>query len=238
MTRIFVTWTAAGYHSWPDSPDRAYLRDTHRHLFNFRVELDVKHADREVEFHDVLDLCRNLTPADKDYGEASCEQIASWIASEVERVVGAGRHVVVQVSEDGECGTLVDTARGKTLTTVAKTFTFDAAHQLPNHNGKCANLHGHTYRVEVCVAGDVNRRAGESSEGMVLDFCEIKDVWKRDLEPLLDHRNLNESIGESCWPTTAENLAAYILHGFRAAGVLACEVSVWETPTSRATVRI
>jgi 6-pyruvoyltetrahydropterin/6-carboxytetrahydropterin synthase len=42
--------------------------------------------------------------------------------------------------------------------TVRKCFTFDAAHQLPNHGGKCRHPHGHTYKVEVALTGPMPRR--------------------------------------------------------------------------------
>ena len=50
-------------------------------------------------------------------------------------------------------------------TSVTRCFTFEAAHQLPWHPGKCRNLHGHGYRLEVTVEGPVN------DDGMVLDFA-------------------------------------------------------------------
>jgi 6-pyruvoyltetrahydropterin/6-carboxytetrahydropterin synthase len=124
------------------------------------------------------------------------------------------------------------------FTEVAKKWTFDAAHHLPDHSGKCRNEHGHTYTVEVSVRGSVQPTRGRSDDGMVLDFGDLSNVWKVALEPLLDHQNLNQSIGDrGCWPTTAENLARWIGEGFTANGIAVASVSVWETPTSRATVR-
>ena len=55
---------------------------------------------------------------------------------------------------------------------VGKQFSFDAAHQLVGHFGKCANLHGHTYKVEVVLTGSINDSG--SSEGMVVDFYHVK----------------------------------------------------------------
>jgi hypothetical protein len=60
-------WTAPASHRWADAAgERAYLAERYRHLFHFRVELDVGHDDREVEFHDRLDACREITPAGAD----------------------------------------------------------------------------------------------------------------------------------------------------------------------------
>lgn len=76
---------------------------------------------------------------------------------------------------------------------VGKTFTFDAAHRVLRHEGKCHNLHGHTYRLEIDLDGpvlesprDVNGN-DNPSYGMVLDFYELGRFWKEWLEPMVDH---------------------------------------------------
>ena len=75
--------------------------------------------------------------------------------------------------------------------TIQKDFgTFSAAHQLPNHGGKCRNLHGHEYRVVGEFAlpdGRIDTDYHSPSEGMVVDFGVIKDVYKREIETRLDH---------------------------------------------------
>jgi 6-pyruvoyltetrahydropterin/6-carboxytetrahydropterin synthase len=107
---------------------------------------------------------------------------------------------------------------------IGKTFTFDAAHRLQSHDGKCKNLHGHTYQVEVIVGTrpeDGLFKEGPQ-EGMVLDFGELSRWWK-PLEITLDHRvileaddPLNEALAGLTpitnfnWPPTAENLALWI----------------------------
>lgn len=73
------------------------------------------------------------------------------------------------------------------MTQIFKEFTFDAAHQLPDHEGKCANLHGHTYKLQVCVSGPIKQSLGAPDDGMVVDFSVISDIWKTRLEPRLDH---------------------------------------------------
>ena len=74
---------------------------------------------------------------------------------------------------------------------IFKILRFEAAHLLPNapEGHKCGRLHGHSYRVEVHVAGPV----GEES-GWVIDFAEIKAAFKPLLKQL-DHRYLNEIEG-------------------------------------------
>lgn len=76
---------------------------------------------------------------------------------------------------------------------------FDAAHSLPGYEGKCANLHGHTYRVEMVIEGPV----GE--DGFVMDFYRLKNILKAALQDL-DHRCLNDLLPNP----TAENIAEMI----------------------------
>jgi len=77
---------------------------------------------------------------------------------------------------------------------------FSAAHSLPRYPGKCRNLHGHTYKVEVIVEGDK-----KPDTECVADFSELKAVVKEVLE-LVDHRYLNEIIE---YPTS-ENIALFL----------------------------
>jgi 6-pyruvoyltetrahydropterin/6-carboxytetrahydropterin synthase len=109
--------------------------------------------------------------------------------------------------------------------TIAKTFSFEAAHQLPNHAGKCAQLHGHSYRVEVRCYGDVNGETGDSDEGMVLDFATLKEAWQ-ELHVQVDHRCLNDVLP---FPTTAENLAGWVLTEMHRRVPQVVSVRLWET---------
>ncbi|MGB2729067.1 MAG: 6-carboxytetrahydropterin synthase QueD [Halobacteriota archaeon] len=77
---------------------------------------------------------------------------------------------------------------------------FSAAHSLPRHPGKCKNLHGHTYKVEVVVEGEKK----EDTE-CVADFSEVKALVEEVLE-LVDHKFLNELIS---YPTS-ENIALFL----------------------------
>ena len=119
-------------------------------------------------------------------------------------------------------------------TTIGKTFRFEAAHQLPNHAGKCAQLHGHSYRVDVQVSGEVRPADGSSGEGMVLDFAALKDAWK-PIEARVDHRCLNDVLPEM--PTTAENIAGWMLAQLRVTVPGVCAVRVWETESCWAEAR-
>jgi len=70
---------------------------------------------------------------------------------------------------------------------------FDAAHRLPNYNGKCASLHGHRWEVEVEVKGQ-----SDPVTGMLIDFTIIKHIIDQ-----YDHKHLNDFIENP----TAENIA-------------------------------
>jgi 6-pyruvoyltetrahydropterin/6-carboxytetrahydropterin synthase len=119
---------------------------------------------------------------------------------------------------------------------VSKTFTFDAAHHLPNYDGPCKRVHGHTFKVELVFDGEKNPKTG-----MVVDFKLIKDIWVKDIEPKLDHRDLNEILDNP----TAENIAQWIftrivsfVTKFWNYDVDLISVAVWESPTSCARYRI
>ena len=83
---------------------------------------------------------------------------------------------------------------------MTRSFTFDAAHQLPWHAGKCRNLHGHTYRLEVGVEGPV------SEHGIVWDFADLNELVRREVLDRFDHQYLNDLMDNP----TAELIAADI----------------------------
>jgi 6-pyruvoyltetrahydropterin/6-carboxytetrahydropterin synthase len=108
---------------------------------------------------------------------------------------------------------------------IFKEFTFEAAHRLPcvPDDHKCWRLHGHSYRVEVHIAGSV-----DAGHGWVTDFADINEAF-RPVHDQLDHRYLNEVDGLD--NPTSENLARWIW--FRLEGVLPLSrVIVRETCTS------
>jgi 6-pyruvoyltetrahydropterin/6-carboxytetrahydropterin synthase len=96
------------------------------------------------------------------------------------------------------------------MITVTKVFKTDASHILPDHHGKCQNLHGHTYTYEITVARGYGNDALDykgPARGMVVDFGDLTDYWKKELEPKLDHVHLNDSLG--IYPT-AEMIALWV----------------------------
>ncbi|MFC2162529.1 6-carboxytetrahydropterin synthase QueD [Candidatus Altiarchaeota archaeon] len=82
----------------------------------------------------------------------------------------------------------------------ARIFYFDAAHHLPDYQGKCEHVHGHTYRLEVVIASDVG------ADGMVMDFNDIKKIVIESIVDRLDHMDLNELMDNP----TAESIASWI----------------------------
>lgn len=115
--------------------------------------------------------------------------------------------------------------------TVTKQFQFHAAHQLPNHAGKCRNLHGHTYQVDVSVTGEIRTCDGSTDEGMVIDFDRLKEAWV-PIDEALDHKYLNDVLETP----TAERIALWILDRLLEGGLEQVGVCVWETQTSCAEV--
>lgn len=128
---------------------------------------------------------------------------------------------------------------------VCKQFSFDASHQLVGHFGKCANLHGHTYKLEVSLTGAIHEEG--SSEGMVVDFYHVKK-YAGELVDRLDHAFLmrgNEPAAEVVetkrvefgFRTTAENMAKFLAWSL---GTLMQPyaridfIRLWETPTGYA----
>lgn len=87
--------------------------------------------------------------------------------------------------------------------TIGKRFTFEAAHFLPKHPGACAQLHGHTYTIEVEVTGEP---APET--GMIIDFYDLKNIVQTVISPL-DHDLLNNLFA---FRTTVENLCQQIAY--------------------------
>lgn len=112
--------------------------------------------------------------------------------------------------------------------TIGKEWTFDAAHQLPLHDGKCRRPHGHTYRVQLTITGTVATRGPKT--GMVYDFGDLTEIWKKYIEPDLDHQDLNKTLPIPA--TTAELIAGWILTQFRSqmGPMPGLTVKVYETP--------
>ncbi len=111
--------------------------------------------------------------------------------------------------------------------TLVKEIRFEAAHRLPMvpEGHKCARLHGHSFRVEIQVEGEVDPRSG-----WLIDYAEIADAFA-PLREQLDHHYLNEI--EGLENPTSENLAAWIWERLSPRLPLLRRIVVHETCTSR-----
>lgn len=97
-----------------------------------------------------------------------------------------------------------------------------AAHSIPNHPGKCKNLHGHNYVIEVGIKGQVS-----DVTGMVKDFYEVKNDLTTVIDGPCDHKNLNDVYPDML--TTAENLATLWLRRLMALDRRYYMIRVYET---------
>jgi 6-pyruvoyltetrahydropterin/6-carboxytetrahydropterin synthase len=114
---------------------------------------------------------------------------------------------------------------------IRKQFAFEAAHVLPHHQGKCSRLHGHSYRLDVSVAGPLQSEG--PATGMVVDFDELARVVRTTVIDKLDHTHLNDTIENP----TSENIVVWIWR--RLAPQLAglTELTLWETASACAVLR-
>ena len=133
---------------------------------------------------------------------------------------------------------------------ICKIFTFDAAHQLVGHLAKCANLHGHTYTLEVVISGEPAGPEHPSDEGFVMDFAKLKRVVKERVVDVFDHafiamgnepvldplRASGSKVAVLGFRTTAENMALYICQQLKQAALPVYSVKLWETPSAWAEV--
>jgi 6-pyruvoyltetrahydropterin/6-carboxytetrahydropterin synthase len=111
---------------------------------------------------------------------------------------------------------------------------FAAAHQLKMVAKKCENLHGHNWKVEVCVAGETLKDAG-----ILIDFGELKQNVS-EIMTTLDHNFLNElNYFDDSNPPSSENIARYIAHSLQAKlrdpEIKVTSVTAWESENACAT---
>lgn len=113
---------------------------------------------------------------------------------------------------------------------VWKRISFDAAHQLPDYPGACANVHGHTYYVELGLFAPI-----DPESGMAIDMKDIGEFLEVNVKGLYDHQFINEKMRGK--PSTAEMIGKYVFETAQAYFVkggkaLDVKVRVYETPDS------
>jgi len=113
--------------------------------------------------------------------------------------------------------------------------SFSAAHFLRNYKGKCENLHGHNWKVEVCLIS-----ASLNQSGMVMDFSKLKIITNKVLADL-DHKTLNNLAPFKRSNPSSEEIAKYLFIKLRqkisAKKCNLYEVRVWETDNACASYR-
>ncbi|AKO36359.1 6-carboxy-5,6,7,8-tetrahydropterin synthase [[Haemophilus] ducreyi] len=131
---------------------------------------------------------------------------------------------------------------------IAKEFSFDMAHMLDGHDGKCQNLHGHTYKLQVEVSGELVSNGAK--RGMVMDYSDLKSIVKREILDLMDHAyiydlnneresqvaqlllELDSKVYGIPSRTTAEQIVKYMFEKLAQVGLPVSLIRLWETPTS------
>ncbi len=134
---------------------------------------------------------------------------------------------------------------------ISRIFEFDAGHRIPNHNSECRNLHGHRYKLELTLQGKVLNTQGESHEGMVLDFADIKKitnkivdqvdhsffVYESDTQMLDFLKTTDSKYTVLTAIPTVENIAKFLLENLKPNfektyndSLIIKKIKLWETP--------
>jgi 6-pyruvoyltetrahydropterin/6-carboxytetrahydropterin synthase len=129
----------------------------------------------------------------------------------------------------GEC-ILMDGIKKK----ITKIFGFDSAHRLYDYDGKCKNIHGHTYKLEITLIGEIL-----SNTGMIIDFHDLEKIINKIIIDKVDHQYLNDVFK---FNPTCENLAVWIWNEIKSniknEKYFLSKVVLWETPTSFITLEL
>lgn len=116
---------------------------------------------------------------------------------------------------------------------ITKQLIFDAAHHLYDYLGPCANVHGHTYKLEVTFEGYTNQM------GLVTDFKKLKEFLELNITGILDHQDINEVLSNI--NPTAENIIWWMwdtiqknIHEIsdEISKIRLYKIKLYETPTS------
>ena len=136
---------------------------------------------------------------------------------------------------------------------MTKEFNFEMAHALWNYDGACKNIHGHSYRLFVTIAGEPIADDASPKFGMVLDFKDLKKMIKGPVVDFLDHsllvyqaaegpsldavREMYKKVHIFHFQPTCENLVLFIVEKIRpllSTGLELHSIKLYETATSYA----
>lgn len=73
------------------------------------------------------------------------------------------------------------------MLSITRALTFDAGHRIPDHKSQCRNLHGHRYTLEITLSGQLINIDRNSSNGMIMDFSDVKKLAKQHLVDFWEH---------------------------------------------------
>jgi 6-pyruvoyltetrahydropterin/6-carboxytetrahydropterin synthase len=138
---------------------------------------------------------------------------------------------------------------------IIKEIQWDMGHRITNHHSKCRNLHGHRYKAEICLEGNIINIKGSKMEGMVMDFGDIAKLALERIYKVLDHGFIvwekdkilmkffeeNPNLKHIIVPfvPTCENISIWIFNQIDSSikdkyktGLKLHSIRLWETPTS------
>jgi 6-pyruvoyltetrahydropterin/6-carboxytetrahydropterin synthase len=139
--------------------------------------------------------------------------------------------------------------------TITKEFSFEMSHQLEGYPGKCNNIHGHSYRLQVSVAGTPVADANHPFCGMIMDFSELKNIVNEHIVDVYDHslvlkrnsplhqllRDANINLIVVDYQPTCENLLsdfAGTIQKALPAGVSLSQLRLYESATAYAEIHL
>jgi len=102
---IWITTQKEMLHMYPEAPEGVeFLKNLHRHMFHFKIYLEIKHTARDVEFIQFkLYINQLIDKMDKNLKNKSCEMISNYLADKIKEDYSK-RDIKIEVSEDGENG--------------------------------------------------------------------------------------------------------------------------------------
>lgn len=138
---------------------------------------------------------------------------------------------------------------------ISKQIEWDMGHRITNHKSKCRNVHGHRYKAQICIEGNIVNTKNAPDEGMVLDFSDLKKLATKFIHNVLDHgfmvwdkdkmlieffkKNSDQKYIAVPFVPTAEKISEWIfiqlvnhVKDKYGTGIKLYSVKLWETPTS------
>ena len=119
------------------------------------------------------------------------------------------------------------------MLTVTKHFGFEACHHLPYYEGACHNIHGHSYKLDVTVGGNIIKDTNNPKCGMIVDFKDLKKIVKESVVDRYDHSNLNDFFENPTAEIMVVDIAYSIMQKLPKE-VYLVSVKLWETEDSYA----